>query len=418
MSDQFKCSPHSFEPQQFDVILVGGGPVGLLAAYMLTQKQFTVALVDRLDYQEVLHANFDGRTFTYAYGSKTILEEVGLWEGLAPHATKIKDIYITADHKAFYLGDGLHYEAGRIKVEGYDASQSAMGFNIETRHFRKHVFTNLQRSELFYCFAPETITEIQFGEVSNHVSLASGTVLKAPLIIGCDGKQSMLRSRVGITTKMLDYKQKAIVGLLNHKQPHHNIAYEHFLKSGPLAILPMQDDAKGKHQSGFIWSLVSERADHYYNLDNTALSSELHTYFGNILGDISLFGNRWIFPLDATIVNRYVDHRFVLIGDAAHAIHPVAGQGFNLGIRDAYALTKHLVTMRSLGLDYGSLTGLKEYEASRRGDVLSMTSMCHGLVRLFSNESRSLDHLRKFGLRFTNAMPSVKDKLTKHAMGL
>ncbi len=417
---------HSAVSQDHDVIIIGGGPVGLLTAYMLTRKQFRVALIDRLDYQDVLDANFDGRTFAYAYGSRKILEDVGLWDNLETHATPIKDIYVTADHKNFLPESGLHYEAKRITVDGFqnhnqsnqNGLENAMGYNIETRHFRRHVFAALENNPLFTLFAPQTIESTSFHEFQSTVTLTDGTTLQAPLTIGCDGKNSALRKNVGITTKTMDYQQKALVGLIRHSHSHNNTAYEHFLKSGPLAILPMQDDSQGRHQSGFIWSLKSDRADHFYNLDDAALNSELHSYFGKILGEISIFGNRWLFPLDAKIVANYVADRLVLVGDSAHAIHPVAGQGFNLGIRDAYALTNHLVERRNLGLDYGTKTSLKTYEALRRTDVLSMTSMCHGLVRLFSNDIRSLDHLRKAGLRLTNSVPALKDQLTKHAMGL
>lgn len=408
----------SQQTQKFDMIIVGGGPVGLLAAYMLTQQKFQVAVIDRLSYDDILDARFDGRTFAYAYGSKQILEDVGLWQDLAPKAVPIRDIYVTADHKDFLPSSGLHYEAGRIKVDGYDPGEAAMGYNLETRHFRATVYKKLLASPYFHLCAPTTMVEHHTDPSGVKATLDTGQILTAPLVIGCDGKQSDLRQQAGIPVKTLDYDQKALVGLIHHEKSHNNTAYEHFLKSGPLAILPMQDDADDRHQSGFIWSLKRDRADYFYGLSDDALASELQSYFGDILGKTTPFGNRWLFPLDAKVVKSYCAERLILIGDAAHAIHPVAGQGFNLGIRDAYALTTHMVKQRQLGLDYGSTTGLEAYEKSRRADVLSMTSMCHGLVRLFSNDVRTLDHLRKMGLSLTNAIPSLKDKLTKKAMGI
>ena len=429
--------PKSDKKQKFDVIVFGGGPVGLLAAYMLTGKNFHVALIDRLDYEDVLTPDFDGRTFAYAHGSQKILDEIGLWDDLSPHATPIHDIYVTADYKEFCPTKGLHYDASKIEFfsefehaqnaekpsENFTSNKSSMGYNIETRYFRKFIFSHLQKSSQFTLFAPKQLSNISFDSSKSVIDLNSGESLEAPLIIGCDGKNSFLREKAGIAAKKISYNQKALVGLIRHKKPHNNCAYEHFLPCGPLALLPMQDDTSknhpsGSHRCGFIWSLSTDRADHFHSLSDQNLSPEIETYFKDIIGPISVYGNRWLFPLEATLVKSYVNPRLVLVGDAAHSIHPVAGQGFNLGIRDVYALTSHLSQQRDLGLDYGTITNLMPYQKSRRLDVLSMTSMCHGLVRLFSNESRSLDHMRKIGLSLTNGIPSLKTRLTKHAMGI
>lgn len=386
-----------------DILIVGGGPVGMMMALLLLQRNFAVTMVDRLDYGTVLAADYDGRTFAYAYGSKEILENAGLWKTLEPHATPIMDIMVTGEGP----GQGLHYAA-------HEVGDHPMGYNIETRHFRSTVFQSLQSFANFSLLAPHEIQDIAFDANQASVLLkGSSTRLTAPLMVAADGKNSMVRSHVGIPSKRASYDQKALVFVIDHEKSHQNCAYEHFLKTGPLAILPMEG-----HRSGVIWSLSSDRADHFHALSDTDLAQEVASHFIPILGAINVVGERWLFPLDVSVVKKYVAPRCVLIGDAAHAIHPVAGQGFNLGLRDALVLADHLSNVRSLGLDLGSLSHLETYEKSRRGDVFSMTAMCDGLVRLFSNDGKTLGHLRRAGLDITNAIPPLKRFLTRRAMGL
>jgi len=417
MSDQKRL-----KTQNHDVVIIGGGPVGLMTALLLCQRDFSVALVDQLDYKDVLKADFDGRTFAYAYGSKLILERAGIWGDLENVAEPITDIYVTSESThASGNSDpksGLHYCAKDVMGAGVSMGhKSFMGYNIETRHFRKTVFERLKSFDNFTLFAPDKVKNLSF-EASHTEVILEGHILKAPLILACDGKNSFVRNHVGIESKQVPYDQKALVFLLDHEKPHNQTAYEHFLKAGPLAILPMKTTGDGVHHSGCIWSLSSDRADYYHALSNEDLSRELETHFKSILGDITVSGNRWLFPLDMTVVKRYIAPRLALIGDAAHSIHPVAGQGFNLGLRDAEALADTLENARSLGLDLGAQSLLETYEKSRKVDVLSMTSMCHGLVRLFSNDQKTVGHLRRAGLNITNAIPALKKKFTKHAMGL
>ena len=389
----------------FDVLIIGGGPVGMTAALLLCQRGFKTALLDRLDYQDVLASNYDGRTFAYAYGSKLILEKAGLWEALEPVAEPIQDIVVTSEGP----GDGLHY-ASR------DVADHPMGFNIETRHFRAVVYKALKAHDNFHLFAPCEIEKVAFE--TSHVDIRikekeQTLVLTAPLALAADGKNSFVRQQVGIKSKQVPYHQKALVLVMDHEKSHQNCAYEHFLKTGPIAVLPMKGN-----RSGLIWSLKTDRADYYHALADEDLAREIEQHFSTLLGPLKITGQRWVFPLDVTVVKKYVAPRLALIGDAAHAIHPVAGQGFNLGLRDCAVLSDHLQEAKNLGLDIGSLTLLEAYEKKRRSDVLSMTGMCDGLVRLFSNDNKTLGHLRRAGMAITNKLPGLKKKLTRHAMGL
>lgn len=384
----------------------------MIAALLMCQRGFKTALFDRLDYKDILKANYDGRTFAYAYGSKCILEKAGLWEALEKNAQEIQDILVTSEGP----GDGLHYAAKDVM----DHSQKhPMGFNIETRYFRAVVFEALKKQENFHLFAPCEITDITFEKSHVEVHLeGEHHPVTAPLALAADGKKSFIRQKVGLKSKVFPYNQKALVFVIEHEKPHKSCAYEHFLKTGPVAILPMQSSSKKKNKCGVIWSLDTDRADHYYNLDHENLALELSRHFSEVLGPLNLTGERWLFPLDVTIVKNYVAPRLVLIGDAAHAIHPVAGQGFNLGLRGVSDLAQHLDQAKNLGLDLGSLSLLQDYEKKRRKDVLTMTGMCDGLVRLFSNDNKSLGHLRRMGLDLTHKLPALKKMLTRHAMGL
>ncbi len=387
----------------FDMIVIGGGPVGMTAALLMCQRGFKTALIDRLDYKDVLDTTYDGRTFAYAYGSKLILEEAGIWQDLEEVAEPIRDIFVTSEGP----GEGLHYDAKEV-------ADHPMGYNIETRHFRSTVFKALQDNENFHLFAPCDIENVVFEPSRVDVFLKDQELpLTAPLALAADGKNSFVRQQVGIQSKQVPYDQKALVLVMDHEKPHDNCAHEHFLKTGPMAILPMKGN-----RCGLIWSLHNDRADHYHGLSDSDLETEIETHFSKVLGKVKITGQRWLFPLDVTVVKKYVAPRLVLIGDAAHAIHPVAGQGFNLGLRDCSVLSDHLKGALDLGLDIGSLILLEDYEKKRRKDVLSMTGMCHGLVRLFSNDNKSLGHLRRAGMEITNKLPGLKKRLTKHAMGL
>ncbi|NCP61602.1 MAG: UbiH/UbiF/VisC/COQ6 family ubiquinone biosynthesis hydroxylase [Alphaproteobacteria bacterium] len=404
MSEQNKTESQN----HFDILIIGGGPVGMTAALLMCQQGFKAALFDRLDYKDVLSANYDGRTFAYAYGSKLVLEKAGIWKDLESHAQEIQDIFVTSEGP----GEGLHYAAAEI-------ADHPMGFNIETRHFRATVYEALQKQENFHLFAPCDIDEITFHQSHVKVQISGkDSPFTAPLALAADGKNSFIREQVGLKSKTIPYNQKALVFVIDHEKSHNNCAYEHFLKTGPVALLPMKDEFCRRTRCGVIWSLHSDRADDYYALSNSDLETELSRHFSEILGPLSVNGRRWLFPLDVTVVKNYVAPRLVLIGDSAHAIHPVAGQGFNLGLRDVSTLATHLNKAKDLGLDLGSLTLLKDYEKKRRKDILSMTAMCDGLVRLFSNDNKSLGHLRRMGLDLTDKLPMLKKTLTRHAMGL
>ena len=222
---------------------------------------------------------------------------------------------------------------------------------------------------------------------------------------------------MGIRSKSFPYSQKGLVFSVYHDKPHHNVAWEVFHPSGPLAFLPMLDSVDGRHRSGVVWTLPEAEADIWAKKDPSEISTRLFEMFPH-LGEFELFTQVWCYPLVAQMVDRFIDDRYVIIGDAAHVCHPVAGQGVNVGWRDAKALTDVLVNHLRLGLDLGSQTVLSTYQRSRRIDTYAMFAMTDSMVRLFSNDSRILKPIRSMGLGVVNKITPLKKFFMKRAMGL
>jgi len=230
--------------------------------------------------------------------------------------------------------------------------------------------------------------------------------------VGADGKNSFCRSNAGIGVKGWDYGQTAIVCTIGHTQPHNGLALEHFLPGGPFAVLPMNGN-----RSSIVWAEKEARIAHYMALSDKAFIAELKERMGDWLGDVHLIGNRFSYPLSLQHAERYTAARLALVGDAAHAIHPVAGQGFNMGVRDVAALAEAIVDYARLGLDVGSAPVLERYARWRRADNLSMMAGTDGLVRLFSNDIRPIKRARQLGLAAVEKLPPLKRFFMRHAMG-
>ena len=385
----------------FDIVIVGGGPVGMTCALCLAKKGFSIALIDQISYKNILNANYDGRSFAYAYGSKLILEKYGLWNDLSSYAEPILDIFVSSVSN----NQGIHYT--------YNDFSHPLGYNIETRYFRRNVYQHLKQQKNVQVFDASSIESISKNNYDINIYLKDGRHINSKLLVAADGKNSFIRKTFGIKHKEFSYHQKAITYVISHDKPHNNCAYEYFLKSGPVAVLPMTGNC-----SAIIWSLNNKKADVFFNINNKSLAIETYRNFGDILGNIKIVSTKSIFPLSVTVVKNYISERLVLIGDSAHSIHPVAGQGFNLGLRDIETLTNVLLKHKNLGSDLGSLTVLKEYEKSRRSDILSMTVMCDMLIRLFSNDYSLIRYLGQKGMQSINKFPVIKKVLNSQAMGL
>ncbi|MGA0393167.1 MAG: UbiH/UbiF/VisC/COQ6 family ubiquinone biosynthesis hydroxylase [Rhodospirillales bacterium] len=385
-----------------DAIIVGGGLVGGALAQSLAGLGLHVAVVDRGNPQDWLDGRFDGRASAVALASQRFLDAIGLWSAMASEACAIEDIRVSEAKQPFFL----HYDHREL-------GDVPFGYMVENRHIRKALYGTLNKNSNVEFHAPATIEKISRNSGQASVTLKSGITIEAPLLIAADGRRSRIRAEAGIRVTQWQYKQTGIVCTVKHEKPHHNIAHEHFLPVGPFAILPLRGD-----RSSLVWVESDVTAPAIMQLDDDAFLAELKKRFGDFLGGVSVIGPRWSFPLSLQHAHRYVDNRLALIGDAAHGMHPIAGQGLNLGWRGAAALTEVIYDARQLGLDYGLEPVLEKYERWRRFDNTLMLAMTDGLNRLFSNNLQPLKLARDAGLAIVNKLPPLKKIFMGSAMGL
>jgi 2-octaprenyl-6-methoxyphenol hydroxylase len=270
--------------------------------------------------------------------------------------------------------------------------------------------------------APRVVTALDLASDAARVTLDDGSVLTAQLVVAADGKQSALRRMAGIAARQFGYHQTAIVCTVVHEKPHQGLAHEHFLPAGPFAMLPMTDDtlADGsvRHRSSIVWSEDPRLVPMLLQLDDEAFGNEIERRFGLSLGQVRPHGPRFSYPLTMTLADSYVRERFALTGDAAHGIHPIAGQGFNLGVRDVAALAEVLVDAGRAGLDLGSLEVLERYARWRRFDNIMLSTFMDGLTRLFSNDLAPIRLARDLGFAIFNRIMPLKRLAMRHAMGV
>lgn len=388
--------------RKFEAIVVGGGPVGGALALAVAQAGLSVAVIDHEDPDAERVPQFDGRALAVALTAKRVMDAVGLWPGVAPFAAPIERIRVA---------DGSF--PATLAYDHEEVGKEPFGWIVESAGLRRALAARLGGQANLVRLAPAKVAEIARGEGMATVTLADGTVLTAPLIVGADGRRSMVRDSAGIAIRQHDYHQTAIVCTVAHEKPHGNIAHEHFLPAGPFAILPLSGN-----RSGIVWTERSSVAPAIMREDEPGFLAELRSRFGEFLGAIALEGPRFAHPLSFQLAEAYWASRLALVGDAAHAMHPVAGQGMNMGLRDAAALAERIVETSRLGLDIGGAEMLERYARWRRFDNLLMLGMTDGLVRLFSNDIRPLRIARDLGLAAVNRLPAAKRLFTRHAMGL
>lgn len=320
---------------------------------------------------------------------------------LEPYVEPILDIKIS-DHQSPWILDYDHQEVG-----------NPLGYMIEAQCLRKTIYDYaIAFNNIEWC-APHQLRTLERTPDFVKAVLDDGREIKASLCVAADGRNSQLRKEAGIKITQWTYPQTAIVCQIEHDKPHHGRAYEHFLPRGPFAVLPMQGQ-----RSSIVWTEKKDIAGTFLDLPDDRFNQELQKRFGDDLGEMRVLGQRWSYPLGVLIAQDYIDRRLALVGDAAHVIHPVAGQGLNMGFRDIAALAEVILDAQHLGLDIGSVTALELYQRWRRFDNIMLMAVTDGMVRLFSNHSKSLKLFRGLGLGLINRLPPAKRFLMKHAMGL
>lgn len=394
-------------PDSFDALVIGGSLSGLTMALGLEQAGLSTLVVDRETPKILTDIKFDGRTTALSYSSVCMLEALGVWGETAPHACPILDIRVSDGESRLFA----HYDHR-------DVGDNPMGHIVENIALRQALLKKVARSRTIRHIAPAEITELQRTSTGVSATLGDGRVVKARLAIGADGRGSKTRSGAGIRTTNWDYKQNAIVCNVAHEVPHHNIAHERFLPNGPFALLPLNPIEGHPHLSSVVWTERRDVAPKMVALNEADFCQELTRRFGDYMGEMTLVGGRSHYPLGLQKAERFIDPRLALVGDAAHVMHPIAGQGFNLGLRDIAALAEILAEGRRLGLDPGAHEMLARYQRWRQFDTTSLLAATDWLNRLFANDIPPLRIARSLGLAAVNQLPPVKRLFMRHAMGV
>jgi 2-octaprenyl-6-methoxyphenol hydroxylase len=388
-----------------DVIIGGGGMVGLTLGLALAQGGLKVIVCDPVPKGAILDAKFDGRVTAIAYAAIRMYQALGVWDRLAPDAQPIEDILVT---------DGAPGRAPSPFSLHFDGAEAGtpLGHIAENRHIRAALFAAVEAAPNLDLIAPAAITDLVEDAHGITASLSNGDSVRARLAVAADGRDSAMREKMGIGVVGWSYPQIGIVATVEHEKPHDGVAYEHFLPAGPFAILPMTGN-----RSSLVWTERETLAPRLLKLPDAEFNAEIAQRFGAHLGKTSATGPRWSYPLKFHLARAYVKPRFALAGDAAHGIHPIAGQGLNLGLKDAAALAEIVLDAARLGLDFGQIDLLRRYERWRRFDSFTLAAATDALTRLFSNDIAPLRVLRDFGMGVVDQIGPARRFFMRHAGG-
>lgn len=382
-------------PENVDVLIAGGGYVGLACAVSIKDAapELSVLVVDPAPDTAI---EKDERASAIASDARRMLDQLGLWDGLAKTAQPINDMIVT-DSRVNDISRPVF-----LTFANDGDAEAPFAHMVENRQMVKALRRKADRDGVLR-FDQNGVAAFNLENSKNKVTLTSGEVIETNLLVACDGVRSRLRELAGIKKVHWPYDQKGIVCTVEHERPHNGRAEEHFLPAGPFAILPLKGN-----RSSLVWTESTHSADRLMKQDELVFEAELEQRFGHKLGEISVVSKVQAFPLGLTLAREFVKHRLALAGDAAHGIHPIAGQGLNLGFKDAAALAETIVDAHRLGQDIGSLDVLERYQMWRRFDTVQMGAVTDILNRLFSNDNQALRAVRDIGLGLVDRMPALK----------
>jgi 2-octaprenyl-6-methoxyphenol hydroxylase len=393
-----------------DICVVGAGPVGATLACRLAAAGVRTVVIDHAGLPPMEHPSFDGRAYAIAAGSRHLLENAGVWDALPFVPCPILDIRVS-DGRIGRQASPLF-----LHFDHTEADQGPFGWMLEARSLRMALNTRMHALPNLTVLAPAVAVAERTAD-GVVVQVQGGPAIRCRLVVGAEGRNSPLRESAGIAVTRLAYRQAGIVAAIAHEKPHCGTALEHFLPAGPFAQLPMTGTEDAANISAIVWTERSALAPRMMALDDTGFAREIARRLGDHLGAVRPIGRRWLYPLGALHAQRYIDTRLVLVGDSAHGIHPIAGQGLNLGLRDAIALSDLVIAAHEAGSDPGTPGLLAQYQARRRPANLLMLATTHALDRLFSTDHRLVRAARDIGIAGVNRLPSLRRAFMRQAMG-
>ncbi len=413
----------------FDVIIVGGGLVGLTGALAVAHAGLEAVVVDAAPAESRLAPSFDGRASAVAYANFRMLARLGVAAGLEDHAQRIEEILVSDGRPPDRLRRGgpgpalLHFHArelgprsrepaGEAAPRGSDGAQRGepLGYMVENRRMRRALLGAVDASRRVSHRAPARAETVTLEPGAARVRLGDGSELAAPLVVGAEGRESRVREAMGARVVGWDYPQRGLVATVRCEKPHGGVAHEYFLPSGPFAILPLTGG-----RASLVWTERARAAEAAMALDEATFEAEVRRRFGGFLGEVRVEGPRFSYPLGLRVADRFVGPRAALMGDAARRIHPIAGQGFNLGLKDAAALCDVLADAVRVGLDWGGLDVLERYEQWRRFDSVMLAAATEAFNRLYSNDMAPVRLARDLGMAAVDRLPFARRLFTRDA---
>lgn len=406
------------EKTDYDLIIIGGGLVGASLACALSDSSLRIAIVEAFPFKSddsVYQPAFDARSVALSHTSKQVFDGIGLWPSINQlGVAAIKNIHVS---------DRGH--AGITRLNAENENVDALGYVVETRVIGKALFQALKQQENVTFIAPAKLKDFTLTaekatasiEVTSSDNVVELKVLTTKLLVAADGDDSIVRRLSGVRIKQHNYEQSAVIANIAADKPHNNKAFERFTDSGPLALLPMASSHQDENRYSLVWTIHRSEQEEMLGWDDETFLQKLQQRFGTRAGTFTKASQRHAYPLSFMRAKEHVRERLAIIGNAAHSLHPVAGQGFNLGLRDVAALSQVIIDAERGNKDIGDLSNLQVYADWRRRDHMQTAMATDGLVKLFSNNFLPLAALRNLGLLVVDLVPPLKKVFARHAMG-
>jgi len=393
--------------QDSDVLIAGGGLNGPALALALAQAGLSVTVIDAAPAHRRAEDAFDGRAYALALASQKLLVALGLWRAVADQAQPINDV------KAFDGRPGEGAAPFFLHFDSRELDQRPVGYMLEDRFLYRALLAAIDAHPKITRISETAVTAQEILPGSVRVTLSNGASLSGKLLVGADGRRSGVAERAGIGREGWGYGQTALVAAIEHEKPHEGIAYQLFMPNGPLAILPLPGN-----RSSIVWSETDANAAVIAKLDDADFMELVRPRFGDFLGSLKLVGPRFSYPLNLTLAKAYAAPRVALVGDAAHGVHPIAGQGLNLGLRDVAALAEVVIEASRRGEDIGTIFVLERYQGWRRFDSVALALGMDTVNKLFSNDNPILRAGRDLGMGLVQAIGPLRRGFMRQAAGM